>query len=78
MRLARHVARMVDRTGAYRDMVGRLEGMRPLARSRHRWDDNIKVDLQEVRWGGMDWITLDQDRGRWRVLVDVVMNLLVT
>jgi len=48
MRLARHVARMVDRTGAYRDMVGRPEGMRPFARSRHRWDDNIKVDLQEV------------------------------
>jgi hypothetical protein len=69
---------MVDRTGAHRVMVGRLEGMRPLARSRHRWDDNIKVDLQEVRWGGTDWITLDQDRGRWRVLVDVVMNLLVT
>lgn len=47
MRLARHVARMVDRTGAYRDMVGRPEGMRPFARSRHRWDDNIKVDLMK-------------------------------
>lgn len=58
------MAHIVDRTGAYRDMVGRPEGMRPLARSRHRWDDNIKVDLQEVRWGGMDWITLVQNRDR--------------
>jgi len=78
MRLARHVECMVDRTDTYRDMLGRPDRMRPLARSRHRWNDNIKVDLQEVRWGGMDWIILAQDRDRWRALVDVVMNLRVT
>jgi len=73
-----HVASMVDRTDTYRDMVGRPDGMRPPARSRCRWNDNIKVDLQEVRWGGMDWITLAQDRDRWWAIVDVVMNPWVT
>jgi hypothetical protein len=54
-------------------LVERPEGKRPLGRSRRRWKDNIKMDLQEVRWG-MDWIDLAQDRDRWRVLVHAVMN----
>jgi hypothetical protein len=61
--------------GAYRILVGRPEGRRPLGRPRHRWDDNIKMDLQEVGWGGVDWIDMAQDRDRWRALVSVVMNL---
>jgi hypothetical protein len=52
---------MVGRTGAYRDMVGRPEGRRPLGRPRRRWDD-IKVDVEEVGWGGMDWIAVAQER----------------
>jgi len=53
---------------------GKPEGKRPLGRPRHRWEDNIKVDFQEVGCGGMDWIELAQDRGRWRACVNVVMN----
>jgi hypothetical protein len=68
---------MGEGTGAYRILVGRPEGRRPLGRPRCRWEDNIKMDLQEVRWGGMDWIDTAQDRDRWRVLVSVVMNLQV-
>jgi hypothetical protein len=49
----------------------------PLGRPRRRWEDNIKMDLQEVAWGGMDWINLAQDRDRWRALVNAVMNLRV-
>jgi len=68
---------MEDTRGAYRDLVGRCEGKTPLVRSRHRWEDHIKMDLQELRWCGMKWISLDQDRDRWRALVNVVMNLRV-
>jgi hypothetical protein len=57
--------------------VGRLDGERPLGRPRCKWEDNIKMDLQDVGWGGMDWIDLAQDRGRWWVLVNPVMNLRV-
>jgi hypothetical protein len=57
--------------------VGKPEGRRPLGRSRRRWDDNIKMVLREVGWGGMDWINLAQDRDRWRALVNAVMNLRV-
>jgi hypothetical protein len=57
--------------------VGRLEGKRPLKRTRHRWKDNIKTDSREREWGGMDWIHLAQDRDQWRALVNTVMNLRV-
>jgi hypothetical protein len=58
-------------------LVGRLEGRIPLGRPRHRWEDYIKMDLQEVGWGGMDWIDMAQDRDRRRALVNAVMNLWV-
>jgi hypothetical protein len=76
MRWTGHVARMEEKRGAYRILVGRHEGRRPLGRPRRRWEDIIKRDLQEVGWG-MDWIELDQDRDRWRALVNAVMNLRV-
>jgi hypothetical protein len=68
---------MGERRGAYRALVGKPEGRRPLGRPRRRWEDNIKMDLREVEWGGMDWINLVQDRDRWRALVNAVMNLRV-
>jgi hypothetical protein len=55
--------------------VGTAEGKRPLGRPRGRWEDNIKVDQREDGWGGMDWIVVDQDRNRWRALVNAIMNL---
>ena len=61
----------------YRVLVGKPEVKRPLGRPRRRWEDNIKMDLQKVRCGGMDWIELAQDRDRWRALVITVMNLRV-
>jgi len=61
--------------GVYRVLVGKPEGKRPLGRPRHRWENNIKMDLQEVGCGGMDWIELARDRDRWRALVNAVMNL---
>jgi len=57
--------------------VGKPDGQRPLGSPRHRWEDNIKINLQEVGWGGMDWIDLDQDRDRWQALANVVMKLRV-
>jgi hypothetical protein len=68
---------MGDRRGAYRALVGKPDGRRPLGRPRRRWEDNIKMDLREVGWGGMDWISLAQDRDRWRDVVNAVMNLRV-
>jgi len=61
----------------YRLMVGKPEGRRPMGRPRRRWEDNIKTDFQEVGCGDMDWIELAQDRDRWRVLVNAVVNLRV-
>jgi hypothetical protein len=61
---------------AYRILVGRPEGRRPLGRPRHRWEYNIKMDLQEVGWS-MDWIELARDMDRWRAVVNAVMNLRV-
>jgi hypothetical protein len=63
--------------GLYWILVGKPEGKRPLVRTRRRWEDNIKMDLQEVGWGCEDWIELSQDRDRWRALVSAVMNLRV-
>jgi len=77
MRFSGHVARMGERRGVCRVLVGKSEGKRPLGRPRHRWEDNIKMDLQEVGCGGMDCIELAQDRDRWRALMNVVMNLWV-
>jgi hypothetical protein len=68
---------MGERRGAYRALVGKPEGRRPLGRPRLRWEDNIKMDLREVGWEGMDWIDLAQDRDMWRALVNAVMNLRV-
>jgi len=68
---------MGERRGIYRVLVGKPKGMRPLGRPRHRWKDNIKMGLQEVACGGMDWIELAQYRTRWQALVNAVMNRLV-
>jgi hypothetical protein len=58
--------------------VGRRDGRRPLGRPRRRWEDNIKIDLQEVRWKGVDWIDMAQDWDRWRAVVNAVMNFRIT
>jgi hypothetical protein len=68
---------MGDMRSAYRVLVGRPEGRRPLGRPRPRWEENINMDLQEVGWGIMGWIDLVQDRDRWRALMNAVMNLRV-
>jgi len=73
MRWERHVARMGERKGIYRVLVGKAEVERPHGRPRRRWEDNIK----EVGCGGMDWIELARDRNRWRALVNAVMNVRV-
>jgi hypothetical protein len=61
----------------FKTLVGMPEGKRPLRRSRRRWVGNIKMDLREIEWDGMDWIELAQDREKWRALVNTVMNLRV-
>ena len=68
------MARMGKGRGVYRVLVGRPEGKRPLGRPRRRWEDNIKMDLQEVGGGCGNWMELAQDRDRWRALVSMVMN----
>jgi len=68
---------MGEGRGVYGVLVGKPEGKRPLGRPRHRWEDNIKMYLQEVQCGGMDWIELAQDRDRWQALLNAVMNLQV-
>jgi hypothetical protein len=77
MRLAGDVARTGAKKNAYRILVGKPDGKRPLGRPRRRWVDNIKIDLGEIGWDGMDWIYLAQDRDQWRALVNTVMNLRV-
>ena len=78
IRWAGHVARMGEERGVYRVLVGKPEGgKRSLGRPRRRWVDNIRMDLQEVGCGYMDWIGRAQDSDRWRTLVSAVMNLRV-
>jgi hypothetical protein len=66
-----------ENRNAYRILVEKPEGKRPLGRARRRWENNIRMDLREIGWGGMDWIVLTQDRDQWRALVNTVMNLRV-
>jgi hypothetical protein len=66
-----------EKINAYRLLVGKPEGRRPLGRSRRRWKDNIKMDLLEIGWSGMDWIGLAQDRNKWRALRNALMNIRV-
>jgi hypothetical protein len=68
---------MGETRNAYRILVGNPEGKRPLRRRRCRWVDNIKIDIREIGWDGIDWIELAQDRNQWRALVNTVMNLRV-
>jgi hypothetical protein len=68
---------MPEKRNAYRIWVGKLKEKSPLGRSRRRWADNIKMDLIEIEWDGMDWIYLALDRGQWRPLVNTIMNLRV-
>jgi len=77
IRWAGHVARTGNGRDVYRVLMGKPERKSPLARTGRRWDDNIKMDLQEVGCGGMDWFDLAQYRDRWRALVNVVMNFRV-
>jgi hypothetical protein len=76
-RWAGHIDQMGEKRNTYRLLVGTPERRRPLGRPRHRWLDNIRMDLVEVGWGDMDWIGLTQDRDRWRTLVNSVLNLQV-
>ena len=75
MRWAGHAARMEERRGVYRILVGKPKEKRPLEIPRRRWEDNIKMNLQEVGCGGMDWIELARVRGRWLALVNAAMTL---
>jgi hypothetical protein len=77
MRWAEHVVRLGEERDLYKVLVGKPEGKRPLGRPRRKWEDNIRMDLQAVGCGGIDWIGLTQDRGKWREIVNAVMNLRV-
>jgi len=77
MRWAGYMVRLGEERGVYRVLVGKLEGKRPMGRPRRRWVDNLRIYLQEVGCGYMDWIGLAQDRDGWRGLVSAVMNIRV-
>jgi hypothetical protein len=68
---------MGEKKNAYRILVGNPRGKRPLERPRRRWENNIKMDLREIGWDGMDWVDLSQDRDQWWALVNTIMNLRV-
>jgi hypothetical protein len=76
MRWAVHVARMSDKRNTYGILVGKPEGNRPLGKPRHKWVDNIKIDLRDIGWD-IDWIDLAENKGQWRAVVNTVMNLRV-
>jgi hypothetical protein len=75
MRWAGHVARMGPKRNAYRILVGKPGGKRPLGRPRRRRVDNIKLDLRDIKWDGVDWIRMVQDRDQWKALANTVLNL---
>jgi hypothetical protein len=77
MRWASHVARMREKKNAYRLLVVKPEGKKPLGRPRRRWVDNIRMDLGKIGWGDVDWIGLAQDRNKWRALVNSVLSFRV-
>jgi hypothetical protein len=77
MRWTGNVACMVGKRNLYRILVGKPEGKRTIARPRHRWEDNIKMDARETRWNGVAWINLDQNMAQWWALVKMVMNFWV-
>jgi hypothetical protein len=77
MKWARHVAHMGEMRNAYNSLVGKPEGNRQFGRPRCRWEDNIRMDLQEIGWEGMNWIHMAQYRVQWQDLVNTVMNLRV-
>jgi hypothetical protein len=75
--MAGHGEQMGENRNLYKILVGRPEGKRPLGRTTCKWVDNIKMDVGEVGWGGIDWIDVAQDRGNWRAIVETVMNICV-
>jgi hypothetical protein len=75
MRGAGHVACMGEKRNACRVLVGKPEGKQQLGRPRHKWEDNIEIEHRKIKWGGMDWINMAEDRNQWRALVNTVMNL---
>jgi hypothetical protein len=77
MRWAGHVARMGEKRTACRILVGKPEGKRSLGRPRSRWVNNIKMDVREIGWDGVDWMDMAQDRDQWRTLVNTVLKLRV-
>jgi hypothetical protein len=77
MRWAGHVAQVGEKRTGYGILVGKPDGKRPLGRTRRRWVDNIKMDLREIGWDGMDWFNLAEDGDQWRSLVNMFMNLWV-
>jgi hypothetical protein len=77
IRWAGHVARMGEKRNAYRILVGKPQGKKTLGRPRCRWVDNIKMDLGEIRWSGINWIDLAQDRDQWRALVNTAIHFRV-
>jgi hypothetical protein len=77
MRWAGHIARLGEKRNACRILVWKQEGKRPLGRPRRRWVDNVKMDLREIGWDGVDWSDMAQDRDQWRALVNTLLNLRV-
>jgi hypothetical protein len=77
MRWAGHVVRMGEMRSAYSVLVGKPERKRPLGRPNHKWEDNIKMDLREIRWEGVDWMHLAHAMDQWQAVVNTIMNLRV-